>query len=113
MNERPIRINFHNFNCQAWSVKEYNSCCCFYTITMAWIFIPDNSDELGCETEPNHDPLVPVDDDCKGPGVFSCDFGQCFPDSAMCDGHLDCLDGTDEPASCPTQHHGAKVLFFG
>jgi hypothetical protein len=27
----------------------------------------------------------------------------------MCDGHLDCIDGTDEPANCPSQHHGAKV----
>ena len=73
-------------------------------------FTLDNTDELGCEgAESSPIPQVPHSQDCKGPGLFSCDFGQCFPESAMCDGHLDCIDGTDEPANCPSQHHGAKV----
>lgn len=32
--------------------------------------------------------------------MVGCDEGKCILESLMCDGEVDCTDGTDEPITC-------------
>lgn len=49
-----------------------------------------------------------TDEDCCGPGDFTCNDGACFPDTGVCDGVEDCSDGSDE-AACTTNGTGCST----
>ena len=50
---------------------------------------------------------------------FECDSGQCLTTSTLCNGHADCIDGSDEIFATCTYYYGftafqkVKITFFG
>jgi len=59
---------------------------------------PDGSDETDCDAgddDEEEEDGADVEPDCPH-DTFACDERICMSNLKMCDGHLDCLDGTDE-----------------
>jgi sortilin-related receptor len=59
--------------------------------------------------------LFSVPDDTKcGAGYLSCDGGsRCLPLAQVCDGHMDCYDGSDEPSMCNNSNKVYQVVQMG
>ncbi|KAK9512535.1 hypothetical protein O3M35_000936 [Rhynocoris fuscipes] len=71
---------------------------------------PDGTDEMFCDnaaSTTSH--ATPADPSCRI-GFFSCDGSRCHPLSRICDGHVDCYDGTDESNCTDSSDRVYQVL---